>query len=376
MAGIRKRVWETNGVKKFCYEITYYFNGKQLRKSGFRTRQEAQDKLQEVTASYNSNITFELLAQDYINRHCKIHCKESSIELYKSYLKVNLSRFYGQRVKDITLRDISGFIVDLKESGLSNKHVNNIFHFLKAIFNYGVENEYFSKNPCSKIKKLQTTKKQINFLSEEQVQMFLKVAQKLTLEHYALFYTAINTGMRRGELLGLEWNDINFVKKTISIDKQWYKNKVTSTKTAGSTRVIKISDSTCEVLKEHKRINFFKSKIVFADKLGKHQHAWNMTERYFKKVLKFMQYLDNIETSNLDSLRFHDLRHTYASLMLSKGAPIKFVQEQLGHTTCKMTLDTYNHIMPKESEIARNLLDNLECEHNMSIDFLNMAQMQ
>lgn len=376
MAGIRKRTWKSNGVTKFCYEINYYYNGKQCRKSGFKTRIEAQEKLKEVTSSYNSNITFEILARDYIDKHCKVHCKDSSILLYESYLKVNLSRFNGLKVKDIALRDISTFIVDLKEEGMSNKHINNVFHFLKAIFNYGIENEYFSKNPCSKIKKLQTSKKQVNFLSEDQVFMFLELAKKLTPEHYALFYTAIYTGMRRGELLGLEWSDINFVKKTISINKQWYLNKLTDTKTAGSTRIIKISDKLCELLKEHKRENFFRSKIVFADKLGKHQHAWNMTERYFKKVLKVMQYLDNIEIENLNSLRFHDLRHTYASLMLSKGAPIKFVQEQLGHTTCKMTLDTYNHIMPKESEIARNLLDNLEYEQNMSIEFLNKAQIQ
>lgn len=376
MAGIRKRTWVVNGVKKFCYEITYYYNGKQCRKSGFKTKQEAQEKLQEVTSCYNSNISFKLLSTDYLNKHCKLHCKQSTLYLYESYLKLHLSRFNNCKVKNIAYRDISEFLVDLKERGLSDKYIKSMFSFLKAIFNYGIENEYFSKNPCCKIKKLTVAKKQINFLTEDQVQMFYKVAKKLTPMQYALFYTAINTGMRRGELLALEWSDINFIKKTISINKQWYLHKLTDTKTAGSNRIIKISDSLCELLKEHKRDNFFRSKIVFADREGKHQHAWNMTERYFKKVLKYMQYLDNIETSNLETLRFHDLRHTYASLMLSKGAPIKFVQEQLGHTTCKMTLDTYNHIMPKESEIARNLLDNLECEQIMSMEFSKKVQSQ
>ena len=91
MAGIRKREWVTSkGVKKQCYEITYYVNGKQCRKSGYKTKLDAQNDLAEVTKSYNSNIKIEDLAQLYIKNPCQLRCKQSTIDIYNTYLKQGL----------------------------------------------------------------------------------------------------------------------------------------------------------------------------------------------------------------------------------------------------------------------------------------------
>ena len=370
MAGIRKRSWkDSKGKLKYCYEITYYINGELKRKSGYKTRQEAQAALPDVTNSFNTNITFKELTDEYMEKHCKIHCKKTTYSLYNSYLKVNLVKLKNKRIKDFSLRDFNNLIFEFKTQNLSNKTINNIIIYLKSIFNYAIDNEMISKNPISKIKKLPSEKKKINFLTEDQVLVFLKTAKIVTPDYYVLFYTAIHTGMRRGELLGLEWQDIDFNKNEISINKQWYQSEVSTTKTTNSTRIIKIPNSLTELLREHKRKRKNLSRIVFCNSKGQHLHTWNMTERYFKKVLRKMQEDSRIYTLNLDSLKFHDLRHTYASLMLSKGAPIKFVQEQMGHSSSKVTLDIYNHIMPKESEYARNILENIhKYEQNMSIE--------
>lgn len=371
MAGIRKREWITKkGVKKFCYEITYYYNNKQYRKSGFKTKIEAQKHLEEVTNRKNdTNITFEKLSSEYIEKHCKLHCKKTTYKLYETYLKVNLNRFRKLKVKDITHSIMNNLLCELKDEELSNKSINNILIFIKAVFNYGVDNEYINQNPSKKIKKLpNNTNKDRNFLTEEQITSFLRIAKIETPKHYMLFYTAIYTGMRRGELLGLEWQDIDFVKKEIYVQRQWYQSEVSDTKTLSSNRRVKMSDNLTEELLKYKKQYHYNSNIVFCNDKGEHQHAWNMTERYFKRVLKKMKVLNNIKTSNLNNLKFHDLRHTYASIMLSKGAPIKFVQEQLGHSSSKMTLDIYNHIMPKESDFARNIIDEInKSEHKMSI---------
>lgn len=91
MAGIRKREWITGkGIKKSCYEITYYLNGKQYRKSGYRTKLEAQADLGKVTKSYSTGIKISELAELFINNHCKLQCKPSTVDLYNTYLKTRL----------------------------------------------------------------------------------------------------------------------------------------------------------------------------------------------------------------------------------------------------------------------------------------------
>jgi len=375
MAGIRKRTWTTkSGVKKSCWEINYCLNGKAYRKSGYKTRAEAQEAMPDVTKQFDSTIPFEKLAKDYLERHCEVHCKESTKDLYSAYLKVNLKKIKNEKLKNLTTREINGLILDWKREGLANKTINNMLVFIQAVFNYGINNDLISSNPCDKIKKLPLEKKEMFFLNENEVRLFLQKAKEMSPDYYALFYTAIFTGMRRGELLALEWSDINFSEKKININKQLYRKKITSTKTSKSTRQISISDGLVEVLKQHKKDSVLLSKIVFCNHEGSYIHPFNMSERYFKPVLKeISKELDKQQiVNNLKKIRFHDLRHTYASMLLSKNVPIKYVQNQLGHSSCKVTLDTYAHVMPSVNERAINVLDEInqnknEIEHNLSI---------
>ena len=115
MAGIRKREWKSKtGVKKNCWEITYYLNGKLVRKSGFKTRLEAQNALPAVTKGYDSNVIIEDLAFDYLNRHCALHCKESTREIYQYYLKVNLKEIKKKKAKDLIKLDFDNLIFKWK----------------------------------------------------------------------------------------------------------------------------------------------------------------------------------------------------------------------------------------------------------------------
>ena len=379
MAGYRKRTWTTPlGFEKSCWEITYSLDGKKYRKSGFKTKLDAQKAAPEITNQFDSNITFEKLANDYLNRHCEMHCKESTKELYESYLKVNLKQIQEKKVKDISTRDVNGIILDWRVNGLANKTINNVLIFLKSVFNYGVNNALISINPCAKIKKLPLESKEMNFLNEDEVKLFLDKAKAMTPQYYALFYTAIFTGMRRGELLAVEWNDIDFIKKTIAVNKQLYRRRVTSTKTNKSTRTISISDGLIEVLRQHKKDSAILSKIVFCTTKGEYLHAWSMAENHFKPVLKAVAKDLNEKDicNNLEKIRFHDLRHTYASLLLSKNVPIKYVQNQLGHSSCKVTLDTYAHVMPSVNERAINILDEININETKSEQEVSMANVK
>lgn len=368
MAKIRKRTWKNKSGKHSCYEITYVIDGKQYRKGGYKTLIEAQLDLPNVVFDNSTDIKFEKLAQEYITRHCELNCKHSTISLYENYLKVNLTDFKQKVAKDIKKRDLENLVLKLKSKSLTNKTINGIITFVQAVLNYGVEIDCLRENPIAKFKKLPQVKPTIHFLNEKQIGVFIELAEKLTPTYYAFFMTALQTGMRRGELLGLEWFDIDFRLNKIKINKQIYRGVLQHTKT-GKERIIDMPDSLARILKEHKGKAKLLSKLVFHNTEGKPLHPYNMEQLYFHPLIKECnKHLD--EENQIKKLRFHDLRHTYATYLLSNGVPVKYVQEQLGHSTARMTLDTYASVMPSVKFEALNLLKNLhkksEIEHKLS----------
>lgn len=352
MAGISKKTWKTKSGIKSYYEITYYENGKQKKKGGFKTKLDAQIALKDVVTEKNTEITLKKLSEEYLKRHCELNCKPSTISLYESYLRTidNLLRI---KAKDITKRHIENLIIELKGRNICNKSINGIITFIQAMLNYALDNELLSSNPIARFKKLPQVKPPINFLNEIQQKVFLEQAE--TNRYYAFFYTALKTGMRRGELLALEWSDIDFKNNKIWVKRQIYRGVTQTTKTS-KIRYVDMPDSLKNVLIEHKQ--GILSKYVFHHN-GKPLHPYNMEERYFKPLLKQCnQFLD--EENQINKLRFHDLRHSFASYLLSKGVPVKYVSERLGHSSCKMTLDVYNSVMPSAKFGALDLLDSIE----------------
>ena len=368
MAKIRKRTWKNKSGKHTCYEITYVIDGKQYRRSGYKSLIEAQLDLPNVIIDYSCNLKFGKLAEEYLTRHCELNCKKSTISLYENYLKVNLSDFKRKIVKEIKKRDVENLVLELKKKNLTNKTINGIVTFVQAILNYGVESEYLKENPIAKFKKLPQTRPPIHFLNEVQIRVFIELAQTYTPTYYAFFITALQTGMRRGELLALEWTDIDFKLGKINITKQIYRGVLQHTKT-GKSRTIDMPESLADVLKEHKKRSTLLSKLVFHNSEGKPLHPYNMEKAYFHPLIKECnKYLD--EENQIEKLRFHDLRHSYATYLLSNGVPVKYVQEQLGHSTARMTLDTYASVMPSVKFEALNLLENIhkksKIEHKLS----------
>ena len=369
MASIRKRTWKNKSGTHTCYEINYVIDGKQYRKSGYKSELEAQLDLHNVVLDKSTDIRFALLADDYLNRHCELNCKPSTKALYENYLKVNLQNIKRKIAKDIKKRDIETLVLDLKRKGLTNKTINGIITFVQAVLNYGVENDFLKENPVLKFKKLPQTKPQIHFLDETQIKLFLELAQIHTPRYYSFFATAIFTGMRRGELLALEWSDIDFKNAQIKVSKQIYKGITQSTKT-NKSRVIDIPQNLLMILQEHKRTTTLLTKLVFHNKEGKPIHPYNMEHAYFHPLIKKCnEYLE--ADNQINKLRFHDLRHTYATYLLSKGIPVKYVQEQLGHSTARMTLDTYASVMPSVKFGALDMLNELKkntgIEHNLNM---------
>ena len=179
-------------------------------------------------------------------------------------------------------------------------------------------------------------------------------------QHNALFFTAIHTGVRQGELAGLQIGDIDFTGKYVvvrrSIDRA--RRKIVPVKTKRIRRV-DLSDELITVLKEHIRQQ---KEFWFAQ--GRSQPEWlfpnleggwsdmaNISERHYHRCL---------EKAGLHQRRFHDLRHSFASLLLTSGAPMAYVSEQMGHANIQLTVKLYGHLQPGANRHWMNSLPGAE----------------
>jgi integrase len=177
----------------------------------------------------------------------------------------------------------------------------------------------------------QASKKQIKPLSEAQVKILLEAAQETEL--YALYVLAVTTGMRQGELLGLKWEDLDLQAKTMQVKRTAFTRKVGAPKTSKGRRSIKLTQEAIGALQKHQR----KGEWIFSSRVGTPISCHNLINRSWKPLLR---------TADLPYTNFHTLRHTAATLLLTKGVHPKIVQEMLGYSTISITRDTYSHVLP------------------------------
>ncbi len=250
---------------------------------------------------------------------------------------------------------VQKYITDKIESGLSNRTVKHQYKVLSQALVYAVGLQRVGRNVCDAVKAPKVMNKEMNPMDEYQVNAFLDIAK----DHrcYNLYHLAIFTGMRREELLGLRWKDIE--DYDIYVDQVATQRKGGSyiyeePKNAKSKRRISIDIATSLELvryKEYKRsleIKCNDNDIVFADLQGVPFKADGVSKS-FKKLLKKLDITD---------VRFHDLRHTHASLMLKQNVNPKIIQERLGHSSITVTMDTYGHLMPTmQTDAVQNFAD-------------------
>ena len=296
-----------------------------------------------------------------------MRCKESTINLYKSYLKNIPASLLLKKAKDITKRDINLLILELKRKNLSNKYINCLLGFILAVFNYGIDNDWISKNPVKKIEKLPREKKDPRFLDEEEMELFIKAIQDFPIRKRIALLFALFTGVRISELTAVEWQDFDFTKRTILINKQYYKGKLSSPKTYKSTRILNMCERLRSALLELKSESKVLSKIVFCSSTGGYMSQDKFVKIWFKKAMRRIGKPD---------FNFHGLRHTYATYLIQNGVSIHYVSESLGHSSPQTTLNIYDHILPKVNNMAMDLFDNLEKSQNNRIKNFDRVQTQ
>ncbi len=226
---------------------------------------------------------------------------------------------------------------------------------LRQALDRAVDLHLLERNPAAGLKPPRVEHREMRVLSRDQVQAFLAAAR--ADRYYALYALALFTGLRQGELLGLRWSDVDVVHGRLTVARTLSQQSLTAqpTKTRSSRRVVDLGPAALEALREH-RARYAIGERVFTDTGGSPVRASNLIRRSFHPALERAGIKRAGEAS---PIRFHDLRHTSATLMLQAGVHPKIVSERLGHASTMITMDVYSHVQPSMQRAAAKALERL-----------------
>lgn len=345
------------------------FTGKQKRttRRGFKTQKEAKKAERELLLSveengftdHSSKPTFKEVADLWLESY-ETTVKPTTYQNTKNYLNAIVENHF----KDIRIESVSVAMMQKIVIDLSKKYVAYLsqLSIINRVFKYAVHLDIIQTNPVDRIirPKQQKSRKEKIALTKEELKQFLTLAKKDARPVlYTAWHTLAYTGLRRGELLGLEWSDIDFENKTISINKTLVTVNgslyTQSPKTKRSTRTISLDDATIQVLKNWKleqKKQFFKNGVKSKDIVITNIKGSYLDFAYFREELKKF-----LSTHNLKRFSVHSLRHTHASLLFEAGIEPKTISDRLGHSNIQTTLNMYTHLNDKQrSDVADRLL--------------------
>jgi len=260
----------------------------------------------------------------------------------------------------------------LSDKGKSQHAIHTVNKILNTILRQAEKMNAIPKNPLKGVDSPARPNPRMSFLDEAQVQTLLLTASFLKNRYRMLYNLAIHTGMRQAELLGLKWEDIDLEGKSISVTRQLIRKRrggyeLRQPKTISGLRKLAIGETVVKGLREHwgeqqeiRKMVDGKWKdlnITFPSKIGTPIVASNLRND-FRNLLR---------VAGLPKVRFHDLRHTSASLMLNYGIPAIVVSKRLGHANPSITLNVYGHVMPSMQEKAAETMDELLTPANFPI---------
>ncbi len=266
------------------------------------------------------------------------------------------TRVGGKKLRELTSDDVRALYADRLATGYAPRTVEHLHVLLKSVIRQVFEDGLAQKNPVASVKPPRGAKKDIHPLIPEQVRTLLTAARDD--RYHALYIVAVTAGLRRGELLGLIWEDVDLLRGTLQVRRTLQGGQMLAPKTPKSRRQIRLTRRAVDALLDHrerqikeraeKNGSWTEHGLVFPNRTGNPTDGDNLCSRHFKPLLK---------RSGLPSIRFHDLRHTCATLLLSRNVHPKIVSEMLGHATISITLDTYSHVIPSLGDVAANEMD-------------------
>ena len=355
-------------IKK--YQIDFYDKfGKRHREVIGGNWHEANNRLAE-RMKRPSGGGIKTLFKDYVETWLKgkVKIKESSRANYRTILdKYLIPHFGNAKISEIERQDIRDFVSEkVNEEKLSASRINSFLDVLYQIITEADVDGHIIRNPYVKIDRAKTEKKEADCLkTKDEIKAFLKSSES---ENYPFWYSAIFTGMRKGELMALQWGDIDWFNKKIHVRHSLYNGKFVSPKSESSVREIDMGQRLIEILKDHRvKQNIKRLKagerwtdmdLVFPNRKGTPLDGHTL-HRDFLRILK---------RSGLRSMPIHSLRHSFASILIAAKHNPKYIQSQMGHSSIKITLDLYGHLMKEVHDGAANQSEDFIFGHGLGTE--------
>jgi integrase len=342
---------------------------KQKMKRGFLTKADAEKALTKILNEVNEGILFEpqkITVSEFFQMWFKERISSVEQTTYKNQLAIyNIyiaPRMAVLKMHEITPLFLQNYVNDLVEfTTLKTSTIHKLFDVLKGAFKRAARLKVIKENPAYLVELPRIKKTEMNVWDINEVNFFLENVSnvKRPSQYLTVYFLAILTGCRQGEILGLRWRDIDFeqkliyIRQTLSHDGKELRN---TTKTKSSTRTVSIPQVLINQLRlERKKVienklkygnEFEDNDLVICTKNGKPVRPTNLVKAFKNDVKKV----------GLPIIRFHDLRHSHATILIQQNINPKIISERLGHARIGITLDIYSHVLPSmQQEVATKL---------------------
>ena len=346
-----------------------YFYGK--------TRKEVQEKISDAAQRMKNGQAEPskmLLAEwmdTWLHEYMKPSVRATTWESYETQIRkhikpalghIRLSQLQTSSLQKLYNEKTDGGRADGKDGGLSPRSVKYIHTVLHSALEQAKKERMIMINPADSVKLPKQQKKEIQYMESADLTKFFQAAKGT--KYFPAYYLELATGLRRGELLAIRWQDVDFKNHTVTVNQNLVRVKgkgliFQPPKTKLANRTISIPADVTEVLKFHKRkqdsqreaagVAWLNNDLVFCNEIGQPLDPRSFTH-YFERLLK---------NADIPPVTFHGLRHTYATMALQEGVDIRTTQENLGHHAAAFTLDVYSSVTDKMKKEATDKIGNL-----------------
>ena len=323
------------------------------------TKKKAKEALRDIEDQLRRGIfipdkkipNFKETAKDWID-YKKPNLRYSTWSVYEGHTRNHFDDFNPVKINRITTAKVEKWITARHSEGMHISTLKKILVTLGQIMAYAVRHGYIDYNPVRDAERPrgngETKEDKIRILTPFEINSFLNAEKDM--KYGTLFRLSIFSGARQGELLGLKWTDVDWENSQIHIQRTFNNQRWYIAKTEASNRKIDLGPAMMKTLKEWKLAcppNDL--DLIFPNEAGQPINHNNMVNRHFEPALK---------KAGLPKIRFHDLRHTFASLLIEQGENIKYIQTQLGHSSPTVTWNVYAHLMKSTNQEAPSRLEN------------------
>lgn len=316
-----------------------------------------------------AKMTVKELVDSYIRHKEALGIKATTIKGYRTAEKRINSRFERVSAHKLTAYQIEDFIAEMSNNGLSAKTIINTISLLSSAYSRAVRTGQLSENPCVNVVLPKKTKPEILTFNQEEVWTFVDQLKHETADYRVGYSLCLFCGMRRSEVLGLRFSDINTESRSLTITSTRHRVEgdvdiIQDTKTSRSTRTLALPDALLEeiiaLIEAHSNSPYNNTEFLIQDGFGN-----PMSPSTFSNHIRYIE-----DAAGLPPVSVHGLRHTFATMLNSEGVDIARISAELGHSAIGTTLNIYTHVFGDVSASSRGIADAMNAKLSKSATFL------